>query len=144
MKYYLDTSALVKIYHREEGTDDVMNIYQGRSKIVISELAKVELLSAAHRKLREGEITEDALRILTDKFFEDIEFRYEVLKFSSLVVEEACRLLFRYAKTMALRSLDSLQLAFFQVYSGPEDIFVCSDDRLVRIAGYEGLKVMAP
>jgi len=27
MKYYFDTSSLVKIYHRESGTSDVLKIY---------------------------------------------------------------------------------------------------------------------
>ncbi len=53
MKYYFDTSALVKIYHREKGTETVLNIYKSRDETVISELSKIEFISTIYRKYRE-------------------------------------------------------------------------------------------
>ncbi|QTA80011.1 PIN-like domain-containing protein [Desulfonema limicola] len=45
MKYYFDTSSLVKIYHREEGTETVLNIYKKHDEIIILELSKIEFIS---------------------------------------------------------------------------------------------------
>lgn len=42
MTCYFDTSALVKLYHRESGTDATLEIYGGGGAIQISELARVE------------------------------------------------------------------------------------------------------
>ena len=39
MNYFFDTSALVKIYHEEEGADKVLEIYNSERQITISELA---------------------------------------------------------------------------------------------------------
>lgn len=42
MEYFFDTSAIVKIYHEEEGSKAVLPIYSGNDSILISELSKVE------------------------------------------------------------------------------------------------------
>lgn len=42
-RFFFDTSALLKIYHREEGTDSCLNIYNSSDVIVISELARVNI-----------------------------------------------------------------------------------------------------
>jgi len=105
VKYFLDTSALVKIYHKEVGTEKVLNIYEDKSDIVISELSKVEFISTIHRKFRDGEIDE---------------------------------------KTKSLRSLDSIQLTFFETYCDNKDIFVCSDVKLIEITKIENCKVLTP
>jgi len=68
VKYFLDTSALVKIYHKETGTKRVLNIYKSRSNITISELSEMEFISTIHRKFRDGEIDEKTLNILSEKF----------------------------------------------------------------------------
>jgi len=43
LKYYFDTSSLVKIYHPEEGTREAIEIYGGDTQILISELCRIEL-----------------------------------------------------------------------------------------------------
>jgi len=125
VKYFLDTSALVKIYHKEAGTEKVLNIYKSTNNVTISELSKVEFTSAVHRKFREKEINEKTLDALFEKFQFDIEDKYEILIFSSAVIDEAFYLLRKYAKTKALRSLDCIQLAFFGICCNSKDIFRC-------------------
>jgi predicted nucleic acid-binding protein len=116
MGYYFDTSALVKVYHSEAGSPIVQQIYRGADEIVISELAKIECLSTIHRKYREREITHDALLAVVAKFESDLQHRYTVLRFSLLVIDEAWNLLRRFAETRGLKTLDSLQFAFFTIY----------------------------
>lgn len=35
-RYFLDTSALVKIYHREDGSDYCLDLYLSKAHIIIS------------------------------------------------------------------------------------------------------------
>ena len=53
---YLDSSALVKRYVQEEGTDFVKSILAGHRLITTSKLTYPEILSALMRKVRAGEI----------------------------------------------------------------------------------------
>lgn len=146
MTYFLDTSALVKVYHRELGTERVLSIYKGQSEIALSELSKVEFISAIHRKYREKEINRTTLNLLIEKFREDMEVggRYEVLEFSPVIIDEAFQLVLKYGRTSSLRTLDSIQLAFFELYCDEGTIFVCSDAKLVEIAKHENYSVLVP
>ena len=48
------------------------------------------------------------------------------------------------SSTHALKTLDSLQLAFFKTYCEDDATFVCSDITLGKIAEQEGFQVLAP
>ena len=78
-RYFLDTSALVKIYHREDGSDFCLELYTNNSHIFISELARVELHSAVYRKQREKQLNAKALNAVRKMFELDCEGRYEVM-----------------------------------------------------------------
>jgi predicted nucleic acid-binding protein len=57
LRYFLDTSALIKLYHEEEGTEVVDNLVsQNQPVIVISDLSGLEMVSAMSRKVRAQEI----------------------------------------------------------------------------------------
>lgn len=142
--YYIDTSSLVKIYHKEAGTSHVLPIYKSQDTISISELSRIEFLSTISRKYREHEITEATLEALKTKFQNDLAHRYDVLKFSSLVVEEAKTSLERFGKTRGLKTLDSFQFAFFTTYCDDAAVFVCSDATLSQLVKDEGFEVLIP
>ncbi|MEW6608058.1 MAG: type II toxin-antitoxin system VapC family toxin [bacterium] len=144
MNYYFDTSALVKIYHREDGTDRVLVIYKGDEPIAISELSRIEFIATVMRKYREQAITLDTLQSLLTKFQEDLEQRYDVLKFSSLVIEEADNLLCRFGEQHGLKTLDSLQFAFLTTYCEQDTRFVCSDTMASQLVKDEGFNVIVP
>lgn len=139
MRYYFDTSSLVKIYHRESGTKDALEIYNNpENQIQISDLGRIEFFSTIHRKYREKEISYQTLEALVSKFQDDTNFRYEILQYSSLVTDEAEKLIFNFASEFSLKTLDSIQLAFFKVYSESDTIFVCSDTKLCNVINKEG------
>lgn len=53
MNLFFDTSALVKFFHTEEGTDKVTELINSEeNEIWISEVAGLEFLSAILRRLR--------------------------------------------------------------------------------------------
>jgi predicted nucleic acid-binding protein len=61
--FYLDTSAFVKLYVLEEGSQTVIELAQdpGRDRIVILDLALLESRSAIRRRERDGDITARAV-----------------------------------------------------------------------------------
>ena len=144
MKYYFDTSSLVKIYHPEDGSKTAIELYKSDDTIFISELSKIEFLSTIYRKFRENEINFETLNTLAARFEDDIETRYELLEFSSLVFEESSRFVCDFAQKYSLKTLDSLQFAFFTTYCEEDDIFVCSDKKLTSIVKLEGITVFVP
>jgi uncharacterized protein with PIN domain len=95
--YFFDTSALVKLYHDEAGTERVEAIFnQLDSPIVISELATVELYAALARRVRMGEITVQAQDEARRNFADDCVHRFVVDPFGSPVMQKARELLHRY------------------------------------------------
>lgn len=144
MIYYFDTSALVKVYHTEAGSVTVQQIYRGTNEIIISELAKIEYLSTVHRKYREREISHDALLAVIAKFETDLQHRYTVLRFSLLVIDEAWNFLRRFGETRGLKTLDSLQYAFFNIYCDTTTPFVCADATFGDLVKKEGYQLIVP
>ncbi len=145
MKYYFDTSSLVKIYHAEAGTTEVLALYKNSAcSLLISELSRIEFFATVYRKYREKRLSSKALQALIRKFKEDLNSRYEVLPFSSLVTIEAENLLQSFAEKHALKSLDSIQFSFFNVYCDINTVFVCSDSKLVSLVKSEGYRVLLP
>ena len=109
--YYLDTSALVKLYHQEIGTEQVEALFkESDSSLVVSELAAVELYSTVARKVRTGEISDEAFDAICPNFEHDCQRRFVVRPLSAAVTHKAKELLQQYGKTKALRSLDALHL----------------------------------
>ena len=53
MSYFFDTSALVKIYHQEDGSEGVVDIFNSGAGIFVSELSVIEYQSVVYRKFRE-------------------------------------------------------------------------------------------
>jgi predicted nucleic acid-binding protein len=144
--YFFDTSALVKLYHYEAGTERVEEVFtQPDSPMVISELATVELHAALARRVRMGEITVQAQDEALRNFEDDCAHRFVIDPFGSPVMQRARELLQRYGSTRALRTLDALQLgACLTVQSRGEVVFVCADTPLGEIGKLEGLTVFNP
>ena len=98
-------------------------------------------MSTIHRKYREKEISSHALAAVIEKFEEDILLRYELLKFSSAVIDEAWKWIGDLGKKASLKTLDGIQFAFFTTYCERDDIFVCSDKKLGDIIQENGYTV---
>ncbi len=73
MNLFFDTSALVKYFHPEAGTDKVVELIDNpKNKIWVSDLARIEFISALHRKLRRGDIDNTQLQETLSSF--DLEW----------------------------------------------------------------------
>lgn len=70
-RLFFDTSALVKRYYEEPGTETVDTLIEGESTVVISSLAVVETVSAFRRKYNRDGISELQMNRLLSAFFEE-------------------------------------------------------------------------
>ena len=142
---YLDTSALIKLYVEEEGTEQVVEATQDAAdgRVIIVDLTPLEARSAIRRREREGDISAtDADRVLR-QIENDCSMSFLMQPSTTAVIEEAVRLIDRHP----LRAYDALQLAGCLVVRdgmpGPVT-FVCADTRLCDAAGLEGLETLNP
>ena len=60
---YFDTAYILKCYVKEHGWEQVRAFAHGRERIACSIYGRLELHAALHRKLREGEVTEQQLKV---------------------------------------------------------------------------------
>jgi predicted nucleic acid-binding protein len=157
--YFFDSSALVKRYHREPGTDWVKAVCDARErpKVYISQIARVEGVAALRRLGRVNAYHPSFVDAMTRMFERDFTLSaasrqkpvYIVVPLSPAILEYAATLCGTYwqAQPHPLRSLDAVQLACgvaMAVAAADELRFVTSDTRLGAIALYEGLPVLNP
>ena len=144
MNYFFDTSALVKHFCKEKGTNVVSEIILDDKNIVwISELSKLEIFSALHKKYRMGEISETDLEKAMEGIYLEMEF-FNIEPLNSAVVYEAINLLNAYGKSYGIRTLDSLQIATFTLISEKDWIFVAADELLYKLVTQMGYRVINP
>ncbi|MBX6422672.1 type II toxin-antitoxin system VapC family toxin [Thermosulfurimonas sp. F29] len=138
MIFYLDTSAMVKLYIDEEHSERVKNWVRRSDIIVSSDVSYAEMASALTRAFKEGRISEGDLDSLWNAFVEDWNC-YTVVEVSREVLDLAAELIFRHG----LRVFDGIHLASALIVTGEgEVVFGAFDQRLIKAAEKEGLKLM--
>jgi uncharacterized protein len=143
--YYLDTSALVKLYVREPGTEQMLRLADpacGHTLALLG-LTPVEFRSAVRQRERAGDVAHDIADNLIDSLDEHVANFFLVQPLTDLVIQEAAALLDRHA----LRAYDAVQLAgciMLRARLGRHATFVCSDRQLVKAAEDEGMTVIDP
>lgn len=140
MSAFLDSSAVVKLYADEEGSDLVREL----EATVVSALARVEVPAAIWRKSRIGELPEEDAAVLVSEFEADYfgtagePPRFLALTVTSSQLNRAAALL----PVHGLRAYDALQLAgaIAAKEADPDcHTFVCFDRQLNRAARTHGL-----
>jgi predicted nucleic acid-binding protein len=141
--FYLDTSALVKLYVQEPGTERMLRLAEpsGGHTLAVLSLARVEFRAAVRQRERNGDLPHDAAEALSARMDSHLQNLYLIQLVTEAVVEEAAALLDRHP----LRAYDAMQLAgCLALRSSERPSFVCSDRRLSRAAEQEGLAVLDP
>jgi len=144
MILFFDTSALVKVFHEEKGSEVVTPLIKAKdNEVWISELARIEFLSAIFRRVRNREISDEQLNEAVIGFEEQLYF-FNVEPLGQAILREAELLLKKYGKRRRLRSLDALQMGTFSLISERGWYFVAADDILCEIAKNMGFAVINP
>jgi predicted nucleic acid-binding protein len=138
--FYLDTSALVKIYVEETRSADVRENAEQAEGLATSRIAYAEARGAFARKRRERGLSRVGYRSVVKDLDQDWD-DYFIVDVSDRVVKAAGVL----AESHALRGADAIHLASAVTLSkqaGESVMFLCFDGRLATAAGKEGLRVV--
>jgi len=144
--YFLETSALVKLYVRESGTERVLALANRttENRLAILALTQAELRSAVRRRERNGEIPPLVATQLLETFKRHLETRFVSQMINDFILDVASALVDRHA----LRAYDAVQLAGYVALRGSTGtevpVFVCSDHALLEAARLEGIPILDP
>ena len=146
--YFVDTSALAKLYHWEVGSERMEALIEApEARLIISQLSLVEIESVFATKVRMGMIDKTALEQLRGRFYADLaRGRFEVVLMARRHFQGAEALVRTHAVKHTLRTLDALQLsvALDLHRRGAASQLVTSDRALSEVATLEGLPVVNP
>jgi uncharacterized protein len=142
MIYYLDSSALVKRYAAESGSDKITSLVEGDQMIAVSWLAVPETLSAVARRAKGGSISTEDLASIRSQINQDMQ-RFMIVEVSGAPVDGTEALIARHA----LRGADSIHLStalWLRKAVKSSVVFVASDTELLTAARAERLKTLNP
>jgi len=143
--YFLDTSALVKLYVQEPGTDRLLPLVtdQPGNRFAVLAISAVEIRSAIRRRQRAGDIDADVAAAILASVQSHTEARFIRQAVNDTVVDNALEMIDRYP----LRAYDAIQLAgclALCAITAEAFTFVCSDHRLLEAARSERLNTFDP
>lgn len=142
MKVYVDTSALVKRYFCEAGTDVVDDALRTAQLVATSRVAFAEAAAAIARRTREGALESRQRDRVLDRLTRDFG-RLAVVDVTETVADTCRELVVRHP----LRGFDSIHLSSALLVAGDhrsEWTFLCSDKPLLDSAAAEGLIPLDP
>ena len=142
---YLDTSALVKLYINEPGTERMKELASEGSdnSVAICSITQVELHAAIWRRHRIRELDDEEVELAIELFNGRLETDILRCPVDDRTLNRASELTSRHP----LRGYDATQLAACLVLEtrlGESPTFVCADHALLAAAAAEGLPVLDP
>ncbi|MBC8448859.1 MAG: type II toxin-antitoxin system VapC family toxin [Chloroflexi bacterium] len=150
MLYYFDSSAAIKRYAAERGSEWVRSIVEpsAENTIYLAQIGVIEIAAALSRKVRSDELTREDYEAALYLFLADVRNEeYIIAPLSDQVVELAVDLTRRHP----LRGYDATHLATaiilnttLQEAELPSLIFVSADEALCEAARDEALPANNP
>ncbi|NUN24417.1 MAG: type II toxin-antitoxin system VapC family toxin [Candidatus Jettenia caeni] len=110
MNLFIDTSALVKLYHHEAGTENLTNQLNQHAHdliITIADLSKIEFYSTFLKRVRTKEITLEMVKKVFEAFDKDLQI-FNVVEVDTMIKSFAIQLLDSRAYQINLRTLDAI------------------------------------
>lgn len=147
--FYADSSALVKVHIREQGTTWLRSLIAVDSghTVTTSRLAAVEVISAFNRRVREGTLNMSDYALTVRGFQGLYRTRYGHIGYTNSIIRGARHLLEQHP----LRAYDAVHLASaleantaLLAAQQPPLIFLAADVRLITAAQAEGLPTDDP
>ena len=139
--YYVDTSALVKRYHIEQGSDRVDRLFgDAGAGLVTANFALTELTSALDRKCQEGLLTPEGVIQILAVASQDVLSEFWLLELDRVHVRLSLQLILSHH----LRTLDALHLAVILSIKDLHPVLVSADVRLLQAADREGIELLNP
>ncbi|MBS7652734.1 type II toxin-antitoxin system VapC family toxin [Candidatus Bathyarchaeota archaeon] len=142
-----DTSALVKRYRKEVGSDVLDELFELKEhNFAISFWTILEFMVAFSTRMKRGELSKEALNILISRFLKDVLDRFAIISVNDELIASATSIAVRHA----LPSSDCLQLASVislkHTLEPLEEkvVLICSDKDLCKAAKEEEIEVIDP
>jgi len=136
LKLYLDSSALIKRYIHEPGSEEVLGLCAKADQLVLSVLCVPETICALQRLRRERRMTQDIYHLLEKDLQEDLRAAL-LVKIEEDIIEKSVECL----EKQPLSTLDSIHLA--TALQADCDLFLSADTQQQKAARFMGLKVEA-
>ena len=146
--YYLDTSALMKRYWTETGSDVVTELFEGLGNsdaLATSQLTALEMNSALARLLESRQMDLGEYQRVLDRLARDIDdYVFTVMPVHNELITEAISIVRRYS----LRALDALHFTSAIAANelpGNQNLYMVSADRkIIEACVKHGMPVLDP
>ncbi len=103
-EYFFDSSALVKGYRREPGTETIHALLRGTDILIISQLSHVEVSSAIVRRAEQAKMGDAEIRQALNELDREVAKSIEVIPIDGAIMASAAKL----ARTHRLRAADAI------------------------------------
>ncbi len=138
MNFFLDTSVVIKLYHKETGSEELLAVLTSHASdlvLTIADITRIEFHSAFLRRARTHEISGEKANYAFMAFDQDMTM-FNRISIDETAKSTAVTLLDHIAHRCGLRTLDAHQLSAallcHQIF--PVDFFVTADRRFLNIA----------
>jgi uncharacterized protein len=146
-QHFVDSSALLKRYRRESGSQWMLDLVNASERVIVARLGHVEVSAAIVRRGRQtGSPPEQvAAALATLELDREMRELFRVIEFGEPVV----RLAIVLTRAHSLRAADAIQLASALLSrqalpTAADFVLVSADDELNAAATAEGLQVDNP
>lgn len=136
MRVFFDSSAFVKRYVREAGSDAVLDWCDQATEILLSAIALPEIVSALCRLQREGRVSDNQYRQLKALLLADVEDA-AICDLTPMVLAQAIASL----EANVLRGMDAIHIG--SALALEAELFVTSDQRQLVAAQSCGLRAVS-
>lgn len=147
--YFLDSSALVKRYAREQGTAWTIGLFRraAGNRLYVARITGVEAAAALARKSRGGHLTTNEATRALARLRRDLGGRLRIVEITPILLTDAMTL----AEKHGLRGYDAIQLAALLEANGervrlklPPLTLIAADAELLAAGVAEGLATDDP
>ncbi len=108
---YFDSSALLKLYLPEHGSDDLDRALEGRDDLLASDLTVTEIVCALSRRVRDGALSSEQARVVRRSLVAGLDTGpYGHVDLDRGIHRDAERLMLE-RRDVTLRAADALHLA---------------------------------
>lgn len=133
MKTFFDSSAFVKRYIEETGSQDVETLCMAATELALSIVCIPEVISAFNRRVRERDLSRREYEKVKDNIFEDARDAV-IVNLTPDVISTCTTIL----EASPVRAMDALHVACALRWGA--EIFVSADERQVAAARKAGLR----
>jgi len=145
--FYFDTSAIVKRYHREMGSEVLDKVFGLKEhEFVTSYWTVLEFTVAFSARMRRKALSKNAFNVVMSRFLRDVLDDFTITSVNDELIASATPLAVKYSLPSAdcLQLVSAISLKRALEYEKEKLVLLCSDKDLCRAAQKEGIESINP